>query len=193
MILAAAQEHSSPSVMLPSWPDLIWGTLCFLVIAGVVLWALPRFNAVLDERSAKIADGLALADRAKGDQKRAETEAAALVEQARREAAQLRETAHADAEAIVAQARAEAQTEAGKALAAARRQLEADKQAAQISLRSDVGLLAANLAEKIVGEQLRDTELSGRVIDRFMDELEAPDAVPASAGRAGATAWEGTR
>ena len=50
---------------------------------------------------------------------------------------------------------------------------QADKQAAQISLRTDVGLLASSLAEKIVGEQLKDTELSARVIDRFLDDLEA--------------------
>ena len=55
----------------------------------------------------------------------------------------------------------------------AQRQILADKQAAQISLRTDVGMLASTLAERIVGEQLKDTALSERVIDRFLDELEA--------------------
>ena len=45
-------------------------------------------------------------------------------------------------------------------------------QAAQISLRSDVGMLATELAEKIVGEQLKDTALTARVVDRFLDDLE---------------------
>ena len=56
---------------------------------------------------------------------------------------------------------------------AAERQIRADKQAAEISLHTDVGLLASDLAERIVGEQLTDTALSTRVIDRFLDELEA--------------------
>ena len=34
-------------------------------------------------------------------------------------------------------------------------------------------MLASTLAERIVGEQLKDTALSERVIDRFLDELEA--------------------
>ena len=68
---------------------------------------------------------------------------------------------------------ADAQTEAAGILEGAQRQILADKQAAQISLRTDVGMLASTLAERIVGEQLKDTALSERVIDRFLDELEA--------------------
>ena len=41
-------------------------------------------------------------------------------------------------------------------------------------------MLASTLAEKIVGEQLTDSALSGRVIDRFLDELEAQDATAAA-------------
>ena len=34
-------------------------------------------------------------------------------------------------------------------------------------------MLAADLAENIVGEQLTDRELSARVVERFLDQLEA--------------------
>ena len=60
---------------------------------------------------------------------------------------------------------------------ASQRQILAEKQAAQISLRSEVGLLASELAEKIIGEQLTDTALTSRVVDRFLDELEADSAL----------------
>ena len=59
---------------------------------------------------------------------------------------------------------------------AVRRELDSF-QAAQISLRTDVGMLASTLAERIVGEQLSDTALSERVIDRFLDELETMEPV----------------
>ena len=101
------------------------------------------------------------------------TQAASGSAAARRDAAKIREDAQAQAKEIVAAAREAAQGEAGKALDAAERQIQADRQAAQISLRADVGLLASSLAEKIVGEQLKDTDLSARVIDRFLDDLEA--------------------
>ena len=175
-VLPATSEggEESGNMLLPETSDLVWGTVAFVIIAVVLLrYALPRFTKVLDERTRRIEEGLELADKAKEDQTNAELKAARLVEDARRDAAKIREDAQAQAQEIVAAAREAAQGEAGKALDAAERQIQADKQAAQISLRTDVGLLASSLAEKIVGEQLKDTELSARVIDRFLDDLEA--------------------
>ena len=101
------------------------------------------------------------------------TLATRLVDEARREAARIRDNAQSEAKEIVAQARTDAQAEAAGIVEGAQRQILADKQAAQISLRTDVGMLATTLAERIVGEQLKDTALSERVIDRFLDDLEA--------------------
>ena len=168
-------------LFIPHLPDLIWGTVAFVLIAVVLIrYALPRCNAGRDERTRTIEEGLALSEKAKADQKDAELKAERIVEEARHEAASLREAAQAEAKEIVAAARTEAQGEAARALEAAQRQIQADKQAAQISLRTDVGMLASTLAEKIVGEQLTDSALSGRVIDRFLDELEAQDATAAA-------------
>ncbi|ARD42070.1 F0F1 ATP synthase subunit B [Actinomyces gaoshouyii] len=186
--LAAASETASGeenSLLLPHTYDLVWGTISFAIVALVLIkYVLPRFTKVLDERTARIEEGLAIADRAKKDQAGAEQRAARLVEEARREAASIREKAQSEAASIVAAARAEAQGEAGRALDAAQRQILAERQAAQISLRTEVGLLASTLAERIVGEQLKDTELSSRVIDRFLDELEAAPASPGVDGGA---------
>lgn len=171
---ALPASESGGNILLPHSYDLVWGTVSFLIIAVVVIrFVLPRFNAVLDERTRRIQEGLELAEKAKGDQKDAELRAARLVEEARIEAARIREDAQSQAQSIIAEARAAAAGEAGKAMDAARRQIRADKQAAQISLRNDVGRFASTLAERIVGEQLTDTALSGRVIDRFLDELES--------------------
>ncbi|PZU31708.1 MAG: F0F1 ATP synthase subunit B [Actinomyces sp.] len=173
----AAGGEGSHNLLLPETPDLLWGTVAFLIIAIVLIrYALPRFTKVLDERTRRIQEGLELAEKTKGERADAELKAARLLEDARHEAARIREDAQAQAKEIVAVAREAAQGEAGKAMDAAERQIQADRQAAQISLRADVGLLASSLAEKIVGEHLKDTELSARVIDRFLDELEAAPA-----------------
>lgn len=193
-VLPAASEggEESGNMLLPETSDLVWGTVAFLIIAVVLLrYALPRFTKVLDERTRRIEEGLELADKAKEDQTNAELKAARLVEDARRDAAKIREDAQAQAQEIVAAAREAAQGEAGKALDAAERQIQADKQAAQISLRTDVGLLASSLAEKIVGEQLKDTELSARVIDRFLDDLEAAPSGEPSGRQSVASTGEG--
>ena len=38
-----------------------------------------------------------------------------------------------------------------------------------------MGLLASELAERLVGEHLENTDLTARVVDRFLEELEAEE------------------
>ncbi|NCD16372.1 MAG: F0F1 ATP synthase subunit B, partial [Actinobacteria bacterium] len=62
--------------------------------------------------------------------------------------------------------------EAERISANAARGIEAERQMAEISLRTEVGMLATELASRIVGETL-DPATQSRVIDRFLAELEA--------------------
>ena len=162
--------------ILPHAHEIFWSAVVLLLILLVVgRYALPRLYAVLDERAQRIQEGLDLADKAKQDQADAEKRATRLVDEARREAARIRDNAQGEAKEIIAKARDDA--EAAGIVEGAQRQILAEKQAAQISLRTDVGMLASTLAERIVGEHLGDTALSERVIDRFLDELETMEPV----------------
>ena len=164
--------------ILPHAHEIFWAAIVLLLILLVVgRYALPRLYAVLDERAQRIQEGLDLADKAKQDQADAEKRAARLVDDARREAARIRDNAQSEAKEIIAKARNDAQAEAAGIVEGAQRQILAERQAAQISLRTDVGMLASTLAERIVGEHLSDTALSERVIDRFLDELETMEPV----------------
>ena len=164
--------------ILPHAHEIFWSAVVLLLILLVVgRYALPRLYAVLDERAQRIQEGLDLADKAKQEQAGAEKRATRLVDEARREAARIRDNAQGEAKEIIAKARDDAQAEAAGIVEGAQRQILAEKQAAQISLRTDVGMLASTLAERIVGEQLSDTALSERVIDRFLDELETMEPV----------------
>ena len=164
-VLAAAHssEHSEHSILLPEPADLIWGSLCFVVIAVVLLkYALPKFTAILDERTAKIQAGLDFAEQAKSDRSRTQKEAAELVEGARRDAAALRDKAHGEAERILSQARTDA---------------EAETSAAREALRSEVGLLATEIAEKLLRAELSDPKAAARLIDESIAQLETETSV----------------
>ena len=54
-----------------------------------------------------------------------------------------------------------------------------------------MGALATELASRIVGEALADEARQSRVIDRFLDELEAAVAAGEPARAADATGGEG--
>ena len=164
------------SVVLPPLYEIFWSALILLIILLVVgRYALPRIYSMIDERREAIQEGLEAAEKARADSAAASREKDELLRDAQAEAHQIREDARAQAQQIVAQARTEALAEAQRVQDAAQRQILAERQAAQISLRSDVGLLASELAERLVGEHLENTDLTARVVDRFLNELEAEE------------------
>lgn len=172
---------SGGSLIVPALPDLVWGTVCFLIVAiAVQRFAWPTFIQTLDERTRRIDDGLNAAARA---QKEIAAERAKLtgeIDDARREAAGIREKAQANAAAIIEDAKKAATVEASRVSANAKRQIAADAEIAKAQLRNDVGTLATELAGRIVGEQALDENISNRVIDSFLNELEESAAVGVS-------------
>lgn len=173
-LATAGESAGGIAVLLPPLYEIFWAALILLVIILVVgRYGLPKIYAILDERAQVIEEGVNAAAHAKEDRAAAQRERDELLREANAEAYAIREKAGEDAKGIIAAARSQAQEEAAHILDVAQRQILAEKQAAEISLRTDVGLLATELAERIVGEHLADTALTARVVDRFMDELEA--------------------
>ncbi|WRS30176.1 F0F1 ATP synthase subunit B [Actinomycetaceae bacterium MB13-C1-2] len=174
VLLPAASEADvrGMEVLIPPLYEIFWAAVAALVIWLVIGWALPKIYAMIDERRELIDEGLSAASRAQEDAALAKREREDLLREAAENARSIREDANEDAKRIVAEARMQASAEAARIADTSKRQIEAERQAAFVSLRADVGELATELAERIVGEQLKDQALSARVIDRFMDELE---------------------
>ena len=78
--------------------------------------------------------------------------------------------------------REQANAEATRIVDSAKKQTEADRQAAAVSLRSDVGRLSTDLASKIVGESLHDEARQKGIVDRFLAELESGALKPTKIG-----------
>ena len=77
--------------------------------------------------------------------------------------------------AIALSAPAEAAIDAERVKANAQVAIEADRQAALVSLRSEVGSLAIDLASNVIGESLTDDQKATALVDRFLADLEASD------------------
>ena len=173
-VLAQTEEPSGLDLFLPALYDLFWSAVVIAIIAfAFYKWVLPPMMKVLDERTEKIEGGMARAAQAKQAAERAYDHQQALLAEARSEAARVRDAAREEGKAIVAEHRTKAAEEAARIADAAQRQIEAERQAAEVSLRTEVGELATELASKIVGESLADSAVQSRVVDRFLDELEA--------------------
>jgi F-type H+-transporting ATPase subunit b len=172
----AAEEEAEGSLLLPAIPDLLWGSIAFVIILAVFFWkVLPALNTTLDERREAIEGGIERAERAQAeaDAKKGEYEQA--LADARAEAARIREQARADGAVILAELREQAQAEAARIAANAQVQIEAERAAALVSLRSEVGSLALDLASGVIGESLNDDKRASALVDRFLADLEAAD------------------
>ncbi|MGV9184015.1 F0F1 ATP synthase subunit B [Arcanobacterium canis] len=170
-VILAAEGKSNP--LLPALPDLIWGTIAFIIVAvAVYKYGWPAFSDILEERATKIERGLEAADRARqqiaDERKVLDNE----LQEVHREAADIRERAQSNANSIVADAQNKAKDEAASILDANQRRIIAETETASRALRSQIGAVATELAGRIVGEALTDQALASRVIDRFLDELE---------------------
>lgn len=174
-MLHAAVEPINP--LLPGIPDLLWGALCFIVIL-FFFWkrVLPRMQKLLDERAEAIEGNIAKADEAQAKAEALLEEYTAQLAEARSEAAKIREQARADGAKILAELKEQATLEAARVTTNAQAQIEAERQAAVVSLRTEVGSLAIDLASGVVGEVLSDDTKAQAIVDRFLAELEASEA-----------------
>ena len=180
LVTLAAEEHETPNPLLPAWYDIIWSSVCFIVIL-FIFWkvALPRLKKLLDERATAIEGNIAKADEAQRKAEAALEEYTAQLADARAEAGRIRETAREDGRKIVAEAKDQAIGEAARVTATAQAQIEAERQSALVSLRSEVGTLAIDLASGVIGESLTDDRKAQNVVDRFLADLEASEQAAA--------------
>jgi F-type H+-transporting ATPase subunit b len=149
-------------------------------------WVVPPINRAMTARQDAIRQQFADLDQAKQEAHEAEEEFKAQIADARHEAARIREDAREQGAQIIAEMREQAQVEASRIVEHANAQISAERQHAVASLRAEVGSLATALAGRIVGESLEDDERSGRVVDRFLADLETLET-------AQETAQDGTR
>ena len=175
-LVTVAAEEEAQNPLIPATYDIIWSAVCFVIIAIVILAvAMPRLNKVLDARSAAIEGNIEKADEAQRQAEAALAEYTQQLADARREAGEIREGARVDGKKIVDEARANALAEAERITVSAQTQIEAERQAAMISLRQDVGSLALDLAGNVIGETMSEDAKAQAVVDRFLADLEASE------------------
>jgi len=167
----AAEQLQNP--LIPNLTELIVGLVTF----GIIFFALwkvlmPRLNQTLAERTDKIEGGLQRAEEAQAEANATLARYREQLAEARHEAARLREEAREQGAQIIAEMREQAQAEARRLVDAAHAQIEADRQQALQSLKTEVGGLAVDLASRVVGESLTDEARQRRVVERFLDELD---------------------
>ena len=169
---------STPVVPLASNFLVPNGTFLVELLAFAILvyifgkYLIPPINRAMTARQEAIRNQFAELDEAKSDARKAEADYKEQLNDAKQEPARIRAAAREQRAQMVQDAREKAQVEADRIIEHAHTQVEADRKSAFASLRRDVGSLATTLAGKIVGESMDDDERQGRVVERFLADLE---------------------
>ena len=178
LIVAAEEANHNP--LLPHAADLLWGAVCFLVLLVFFWWkVLPAVKKTLDARAEVIEGGIKKAENAQAEAAAALDEYNNQLAEARAEAGRIREQARLDGTKILNELKEQATAEAARITASALAQIEAERQGALVSLRSEVGSLAIDLASGVIGESLSDDAKASAIVDRFLSELEASEKAQA--------------
>lgn len=174
ILLQLAAETGEQNPLVPPVPELVVGLLAFAIVF-FFFWKklLPNINNVLEQRRKAIEGGMEEARVAQSQAQRLLEEYRTQLAESQHEANRLRQEARDQGAAIIQEMRAEGQRQREAIIEAGHAQLAADRKQAAQSLRQDVGKLATDLAGRIVGESLEEHTRQSRIIDRFLDELEA--------------------
>ncbi len=185
--ISAATEEATETAnpLIPAIYDIVWSLVPFAIIL-FLFWrvVLPAMQKTLDARAELIEGGISKAENAQAEADAALAEYKKQLADARAEAAKIREQARLDGTAILTELKEQAQAESARIVANAQAQIEAERQGALVSLRTEVGSLAIDLASGVIGESLTDDKKAAGIVDRFLAELEASEAAATTTAKA---------
>jgi F-type H+-transporting ATPase subunit b len=133
---------------------------------------LPRFKQVLEERREKIQGEMEKAEATRVEAEKLQEDYRTQLAGAREEANKVIEEARATAEQLRRDLQTKAEEEAQATVARAQEEIHAERDRAFQELRAQIGSIAVELAERVVGASL-DDKAHQRLIDGFIDEVAA--------------------
>ena len=177
----AADEGEEINPILPHLSEIIlvlvvFGILWFLIAKFVV----PALEKSYAARRNEIEGGIERARQAQEEAQRTLAEYQQQLADARTEAAQIRESARAEAQHIVEDLRTQAQEESARIVSRGEEALSQQREQIVRELRGEIGVLAVDLAGRIVDQRLQDDVAVQRTVDDFLAGLESQDAAAAS-------------
>jgi F-type H+-transporting ATPase subunit b len=148
-------------VQMLVFATLVWATM---------KWIWPPILGAMDDRSRKIAQGLAAAEEGEKELSQARDKADAIIREARERANQIIDHAQHRANELIEQAKGAASTEGARILASAQQQIELDTTRAKESLRREVAGIAVGAASKLLGREI-DARAHADLLEQLAEEI----------------------
>ena len=150
-----------------------WQLLLFIALLLLLkkfAWK-PILSAV-DARNSGIEEALALAKKTKDEMANLQADNKMLLQEARSERDQMLKEAREMKNAIISEAKNTAKEEADKMIASAKAVIENEKAGAISELKSTVGSLSVDIAEKVLRAELKDAEKQNAFITEMLKDIK---------------------
>jgi F-type H+-transporting ATPase subunit b len=146
-----------------------------MVVFAILIWFTMRFVwpiilGAMEERSRKIAQGLAAAEKGQQELSQAQSKADAIIKEARERATQIVDQAQHRANLLIEEAKGTANTEGARLVAAAHQQIELETTRARETLRKDVATLAVSTASKLLEREI-DAKAHADLINKLAAQI----------------------
>lgn len=150
---------------------LIGQTITFIVFVWICMkYVWPPLMGILEERTAKISDGLAAAQRGQKDLEDAQAKVGESLGEAKQQAQEIINQAQKRANEIVDEAKDSARGEAEKIKAAANADIDQQITAAREHLRKEVSSIALAGAQQILKREV-DAKVHAAVLDELVAQI----------------------
>jgi F-type H+-transporting ATPase subunit b len=143
------------------WQYVIWQFISFAVLAGVFYqFAIKPILATLDERNARIAEGLKNAAATAAALEKAQQDGAALIKQAQAEGARFIDEARKTAKELADRQQKEAAARAEDLIVKARQAMELEQKRLLEEARTEVARLVVATTQRVLSKELSEAERS---------------------------------
>jgi F-type H+-transporting ATPase subunit b len=150
---------------------LIVQMLVFAALIGFTMkFVWPIILGAMDERSKKIALGLAAAEKGQQELTQANAKAEVIIREARERALQIIDQAQHRANEAIELAKGTATSEGQRLVAAAQQQIALDSTRAREGLRREVGQIAVQAASKLLEREI-DARAHADLIDKLAAQI----------------------
>jgi F-type H+-transporting ATPase subunit b len=146
-----------------------------MIVFAILIWFTMRFVwpiilGAMEERSRKIALGLAAAEKGTQELAQAQTKADAIIREARERATQIVDQAQHRANLLIEEAKGTATAEGARLVQAAHAQIELETTRAREILRKDVAKLAVSTASKLLEREI-DAKSHADLINKLATQI----------------------
>ena len=158
-------------LVTPEFGLIFWTSITFLALLFILkkfAWK-PILGAV-SEREKGIKDALASAVEARKEMENLQADNERILKEARAEREAMLKDARELKNKMIDDAKQDAKIEANKLITQAQAAIEAEKKAAIADLKSQVAQISISIAEKVVHDELSNTEKQEKLVESMLDD-----------------------